>query len=76
MDTKVVKLVNPTLYRTHDSCHYLAEYNYVAGPKADNKSMLLFYQRRGLNNRRIYLVSPTQVDNMMMHRYLDVIIIH
>jgi hypothetical protein len=44
---------------THAKWHYLKDYDYVVGPKADGERMFLF--GGGKRNECVYLISPAQL---------------
>jgi hypothetical protein len=49
---------------THDKKHYLKNYDYVVGPKANGERMLLFWgggTKVGGTNKHLYLMSPAQL---------------
>jgi hypothetical protein len=53
--------IRKSSHLTHGKYHYLENNDYVVGPKADGERMLLFWGGRKKKNKRLYLISPTQL---------------
>ena len=53
--------ISASSHLTQDKIHYLENYDYVVGPKADGERMLLFWN--GNRNKHPYLISPAHVMN-------------
>ena len=50
--------ITASSHLTYDKIHYLENYDYVVGPKADGERMLLW---GGKKSKHLYLISPAQL---------------
>ena len=54
--------ISASSHLTHDKIHFLENYDYVVGPKADGERMLLFLA--GKKKKHLYLISPAKFHNV------------
>ena len=62
--------ITASSHLTYDKIHYLENYDYVVGPKANGERMLLW---GGKKSKHLHLISPVQLHNVKIGYFVSLL---